>query len=48
MPALGVRLRRDLAPGKYMYKITGRREGPRMADEAARRIEKAVLRELEK
>ena len=48
VPALGARLRRDRVPGKYMYQITGRREGPRMAEEAARRIEKAVLQELEK
>lgn len=48
VPALGARLRRDRVPGKYMYQITGRREGPRMAEEAARRIERTVLQELEK
>lgn len=48
VPALGARLRRDRVPSKYMYQITGRREGPRMAEEAARRIERAVQQELEK
>lgn len=47
VPSLGVKLRREQVPGKYMYDLQGKHEVPRIAEEAARRVEKAVTEIIE-
>lgn len=46
VPNLGVSLRRERVPGKYMYDMQGKYEVPRITEEAAKRVEKAVVKIL--